>query len=51
MNWKRFKRLRNHGNPLPGHSGARAARTSDVQLHIGESRGSGFTLRVPRNDA
>ncbi len=24
--------------------------TSDVQLHIGESRDSGFTLRVPRND-
>src|SRR6202048_1797908 len=27
---------------LPSHSGARAARTSDVQLHIGESRDSGF---------
>jgi hypothetical protein len=24
--------------------------TSDVQLHIGESRDSGFTLRAPRND-
>ena len=38
------------------HSGARyLARTSDVQLHIGESRGdgpgdSGFLLRRPRND-
>src|SRR5229473_398724 len=25
--------------------------TSDVQLHIGESRDSGFALRAPRNDA
>src|ERR1700681_4003545 len=40
------------------HSGARGARTSDVQLHIGESRDSGsgpadhpgmtFTLKPPR---
>src|SRR5882757_3856566 len=26
------------------------ARTSDVQLHIGESRDSGFALCAPRND-
>src|SRR5260370_4942878 len=30
--------------------GVAAATNSDVQLHIGESRDSGFTLRVPRND-
>src|SRR6266436_2359836 len=34
---------RNDGeNLLVRHSGAREARTSDVQLHIGESRDSGF---------
>src|SRR5207249_8599614 len=32
------------------HSGAHEVRTSDVQLHIGESRDSGFALRAPRND-
>jgi error-prone DNA polymerase len=30
--------------------GVAAATNSDVQLHLGESRDSGFTLRVPRND-
>jgi hypothetical protein len=33
------------------HSGmVRKDQTSGVQLHTGESRDSGFTLRVPRND-
>jgi error-prone DNA polymerase len=31
--------------------GVAMATNSDVQLHIGESQDSGFTLRVPRNDS
>src|SRR5258708_11908029 len=40
---------------IEGHQrsfrGASKTRTSDVQLHIGESRDSGATLRVSRNDS
>jgi len=32
------------------HSGWSEGPDSDVQLHIGESRDSGFALRAPRND-
>src|SRR5712675_1168923 len=35
----------------PRHSGMVKDQTSDVQLHIGESRDSGFARRAPRNDA
>src|SRR6202048_1586872 len=42
---------RDGGMAFSRHSGARVARTSDVQLHIGESRDSGSTRRrVSRND-
>src|ERR1700694_5223726 len=43
---------RDGGMAFSRHSGARVARTSDVQLHIGESRDSGSTRRrVSRNVA
>jgi error-prone DNA polymerase len=34
----------------PSFRGVASATNSDVQLHIGESRDSGFALRAPRND-
>src|ERR1700675_1056878 len=44
-------RYQRRGKIRTRHSGTRVfAWTSDVQLHIGESRDSGFALRAPRND-
>jgi putative endonuclease len=44
--------IRHSGMVLTGRRLApvRWDQTSDVQLHIGESRDSGFALRAPRND-